>query len=286
MQLKEAPALDTLLYTPPQSAADFSLGASVVRASILSRPIDACILPERGALPVHWAADGTPVLEAPAHSPTTLLLRPPIGTHVRGSNNAMHGINYEQKQRLVVNELVAYGLDNDGDVTLIDEVAMGGTISRITQILAKYVKRSPSRLRIIAAHDTRHQQPPPGQRSKPISWSRLAANRCSAVHSTTVIPLPLIAMDKDPLLNKLVRTDSLDIDSPDIALRVEPNMPAEQLFRALGTAARLPYEQQAISQLYSTFEQQLTPDTQYPVDPERWIEAYLRAVMTKKAERV
>src|SRR5690606_31067057 len=94
--------------------------------------------------------------------------------------------------------LAESGLDEIGSATLLDEVQHGGTISFAAHALQKGM--ADSALSIIAAQDTLHVN----KANLSPRFKSIALNQKEGITSH-VVPIPLIATDKNPLLESLVR---------------------------------------------------------------------------------
>ncbi|HVX56376.1 MAG TPA: hypothetical protein VHA37_01480, partial [Candidatus Saccharimonadales bacterium] len=78
-ELAVAPgALDRLVRTDPWQVTNFILSSSIVRESVKSAGEVLMVLPERGAMPIYWAADGHPTADSPIGRDGVLPL--PIGS--------------------------------------------------------------------------------------------------------------------------------------------------------------------------------------------------------------
>ncbi|HEY1085344.1 MAG TPA: hypothetical protein VGE34_01290 [Candidatus Saccharimonadales bacterium] len=219
-----------LLRSTPEDAADFAAKTQVVRAAILASGADALVTPERGAMPIYWAAEGLPGVDK---NFATEVIRPPIGTHFsQHPQVGTSGLNKPQKQH-ALERSIGELKDEDIKFVLLDEVQNGGTIYAAAHFLAGIVKNSSKNLNVISAQDTRINRTTGMARG----YRTLASNRNVQVATTTVQPMPLIATDRDPLLNTLVRTDTGPFDSLDVTLEVRNNLCAEMIFRTLGSIA-------------------------------------------------
>lgn len=227
MSLSKKSGLDTLLDTPVERAANFALGASVVRAALKSSASDFVILPERGCLPIYWASQGLGGLEEPIPIDE---LRLPIGTNVSEDGRSMGGLNKPEKLELIGNALESTGLKEKGEATILDEVQNGGTISFAARGIAQLMNDSHERLSVIAAQDTLFMH-----RTSTLAgaYRSIALNQAHYIKTATVVPMPLIATDKDPLLNTLVRKNGTDLK-----VDIKSNLFSELICRTLGSVAR------------------------------------------------
>ncbi len=254
-----AEAVDRLVRIEPYEVLDFATGSTVVRSGIL-RHDDACLVtPERGALPVFWAASGLEAFEPGITADGQE--SPAIGTYqFHDQNGALREgtLTGEQKRTLVARMLGTRPADTN--YLVVDEVQKGGTISELTPIM----RQAHGRLAIIAAQDSR---PKVAAQHKNPYYTRLASNSITGI-PVTVVPLPLIATDRSVLLNQLWYGGTHKAFEAAPAIESRQNTHAQLLFRALGTLVR--NADFAFSPDFSTLAERLphaSPDGQL----EQWV---------------
>lgn len=227
-------ALDRLVRMDPTRVANFVLSTNVVRESVVTAGEALLVLPERGAMPIFWAADGHPEEESGISRDG--IVRPPIGSYDYEAPD--HSIRkgtlaQEQKQRVVA--LHGEELRDASRVLIIDEVQKGGTITELVNIVRKLRGKEANVLYVVAAQDSRKKV---AAEQKKEDYRKMVAGNTVGV-SASVVPMPLIGTDCDPLLNQLWYPGQTRIPvefTPDIEIR--PNEEAELILRTLGTAAR------------------------------------------------
>ncbi len=227
-------ALDRLVRMDPSRVANFILSTSVVRESVVTAGEALLVLPERGAMPIYWAADGHPVEEGRISRDG--IVRPPIGSYDYEAPD--HSIRkgtlaQEQKQRLVAAH--SQELRDASRVLIIDEVQKGGTITELVNIVRKLRGKDANMLYVVAAQDSRKKV---AAEQKKENYQRMVAGNTVGV-SASVVPMPLIGTDCDPLLNQLWYPGHTRIPvefTPPI--QIHPNEEAELILRTLGTASR------------------------------------------------
>lgn len=223
MSFSNKSGLDTLIDTPTGRVADFALKSGIVRAALRGAATDFVVLPERGSLPVYWGAQGHKGAE---DSVPVDEVRLPIGTTISEDQREIGGLTKPVKSELIRRALAESGLDEIGSATLLDEVQHGGTISFAAHALTKGM--ADNALNIIAAQDTLHVN----KANLSPRFKSIALNQKQGITST-VVPIPLIATDKNPLLNTLIKRSGSELQ-----VDIHNNMFSEQLFRTLGSIAR------------------------------------------------
>ena len=122
-------------------------------------------------------------------------------------------------------------------LAILDEVQKGGTLGAVVNATRSIVDKQGfnPRISVVAAQDTRRSV---ASQPKTSDYRMLATNSVDNT-SVTVVPMPLITVDRRNLLDT-VYLEGNDPDSPDISnrLRLERNVAAESLFRTLGSLAR------------------------------------------------
>lgn len=227
MSFSEKSGLDTLIDTPVERAVDFALGSSVARAALSGTASDFCILPERGSMPVYWAAQGLQGMEAPIPVDE---LRIPLGTNISEGSRDIGGLTKPEKIELIEHALHTSGLGSEGTAVLLDEVQNGGTLSYAAKVIAHRMQNSNERLSVIAAQEVAFAQK---TTTLAAAYKSIALNQSPLIKTATVVPIPLIATDKNPLLNTLVKRNQ-----PELRIDTRNNLFAELVCRALGSIAR------------------------------------------------
>lgn len=146
---------------------------------------------------------------------------------------------YEQKTGLLRDMLDGFSDEQAMRMLLLDEVQKGGTLSTATRIIQGILRANyPSyKLGVIAAQDSRL---PVMRQPKTPLYETIASNSFDSVR-TNVIPMPLIATDRDALLDTVLLSGNRhDNHLAGDRFTVVRNKPAETLLRRLGTMAREP----------------------------------------------
>lgn len=227
-------ALDKLVRSNPSQIANFALSSNVVRHSILSAGESLLLLPERGAMPIYWAADGLPSEEGRVTRDGVIAL--PVGSYDFENLDGQlrkGTLSRQQKQKIVARHTA--DIIEAPRVMVLDEVQKGGTITEMTEIVQGIRRESTGRLFVVAAQDTRRKVAAEAKNKK---YEALASNSKQGV-SATVIPMPLTSTDSDVLLNQLWYNGHTRVpEEADPEIAIHPNEEAEIIFRALGMAAR------------------------------------------------
>lgn len=227
-------ALDKLVRTNPSQVANFALASNVVRQSVLSAGEALVILPERGAMPVFWAADGS--LEIESSVSRDGLIRLPVGSfdfEKLDGQIRKGSLAHEQKQKIVARHTDL--LRQTGRLLVVDEVQKGGTITEIVGIIDRARGSQLNRLYVVAAQDTRRKV---ASAPKKKEYETLASNSRPGV-AATVVPMPLVSTDSDVLLNQLWYSGHTRIPTEfDPNIEIRDNIEAETIFRTIGMAAR------------------------------------------------
>lgn len=237
--------LETLiLHESAYNTAAFAQGASVVREALSVHDNGLLIAPLRGAMPILWAAEGVPNLEPPASGLNRIEV--PIGTysHTSADNIPSQTSARRDWKTAIITEFLYSALDqtemdvHDTPLVIVDEVQKGGTLPFAVRSIRRVIEQGgfPRKLSVIAAQDIRKKVV---AEEKTQAYRQLSSNSVSETQ-TTVVPLPLIASDKATLL------DTVDFFGPKQLtpgmidrFHVTRNLKAEELFRTLGTMARL-----------------------------------------------
>lgn len=228
-------ALDRLVRINPSQVANFLLASEVVRTAVTSAGETHTLLPERGSLPVYWAADGHPDEETSivANGFTRL----PIGSfdyYSPDTEQVEKGTLRREQKRAILKDHFAE-INEAPRVLVIDEVQNGGTITEFVDIVRSFREKDSPRLYVIAAQDSRAKV---AKGTKKHDYLEMVTGKKDGVIATTV-PMPLITTDRDPLLNQLWYNGSTRVPKelkPEIEIRDNPE--AELIFRVLGTATR------------------------------------------------
>ena len=227
-------ALDKLVRLNPTQVANFILSAGIVRTAVTSAGETLMLLPERGAMPVYWAADGHPEGE-PSMSAEDLV-QLPIGSYdfQTPDDGIKKGtLSRQQKQELVRRH--GNQLEEAHRVLIIDEVQKGGTITELVDIVSRHRQERPGRLYVIAAQDSREKV---SSETKSPRYQEMASGNRKGV-SATIVPMPLFSTDSDVLLNQLWYPGSTRNPAEiNPTIEIRPNEEAEIIFRFLGMAAR------------------------------------------------
>ncbi len=231
-------AFDRLVRSPPTQVANFALSSNIVRSSAASAGESLAILPERGAMPIFWAADGYT-----AEEPSMLVdgvIRLPIGSYdfENEEGEVRKGTLRREQKATIVNQFHE-DISEADRLLLIDEVQKGGTITEAVSILDRQrrvgLEDDPKRMYVIAAQDSRKKV---AEENKKEIYQKMIAGNMEGI-SATVIPMPLIATDSDALLNQLwYPGQSRHPVEPRPPIEIRDNPEAQLIFRLLGLAAR------------------------------------------------
>jgi hypothetical protein len=201
----------------PRGALDFVAGATRIRSILANVAHEGALViaPLRGAMPVVWAAEGVAHLERPSGA---IYLEVPIGVQRRYLGDrriSERSPRPHQKRAILERYLNAWLTEHrveaeQMELMLLDEVQHGGTIVTAQRALRSLVDTCglARRLRVIAALDSRS-----GAQSEPKTeaFRRLVANQIPDT-STVVVPMPMFAIDVQPLLDQV----ELDGDGSDL----------------------------------------------------------------------
>ncbi len=232
----EGGPVDALVKMPPSVVAGFFVNSAIFRSIIQRHNSSPLLIPERGAWPIFTAASGFDGIE------TTLdkdidVVRLPIGTFYTLSHDATEkprGLSSLQKKNILIKTLGG----RVGKMVVLDEVQRGGTSSQLMHLLKGVlpsVQHEPHML--IAALDNR---PKVAAQTKNPRYTEIVTGNVSGVE-TSSIPVPLIATDRESLLNTLLYDgDEKNLGdkyvTPDI--KIIDNTEATELFRHLGSLSR------------------------------------------------
>ncbi len=268
-------ALDRLVRMNPTQVASFVLSADIVRASVTAAGEALLLLPERGALPIYWTADGYPDEEKPMAGDGVVQL--PIGTFDFMSSDARElkgTLNTQQKEAVVARHRTL--LTDASRILIIDEVQKGGTITELVNIVDRQRGEQPNRMYVVAAQDSRKKVS--SESKTPAYQSLVVGTRKGA--TATVVPMPLIACDHDALLNTLWYPGKtrvpIEINPP---IEIRPNNEAELIFRILGMAVRNREALEDTTVLDKAFSFPLGEKASHRV--ELWREALITRLKTK-----
>lgn len=235
MSEREPGAFDRLVRSAPSQVANFALSSDIVRSSVASAGEVLVILPERGALPIFWAADGYSEEEKTMVVDGTITL--PIGTFdfENPQGKIKKGtLSRDQKESIIGRfDSDISGADR---ILLIDEVQHGGTITEVVDIVnRRRGSNSSKRMYVVAAQDSRKKVSSGRKKDK---YQKMVSGNTEGV-SANVVPMPLVATDSDALLNRLWYPGSTRVPTeirPEI--EIIENLEAQLVFRLLGMAVR------------------------------------------------
>jgi hypothetical protein len=192
-------------------------------------------------MPIIWAVDGLPSVEI---SSGAEFVEVPIGVHERQIDGRTVGTcpDLDQKTKIIKTKLIEALATGNRDyrttkVAIVDEVQQGGTIGASSTAVRRVIDRLGlgREVHIYAAQDSRKRvkaQP------KTASYRAMASNSVADIF-TTVVPLPLLATDKDPMLDTIILEGDGNYEGRlSERLTVVRNTDSEQLFRTLGSLAR------------------------------------------------
>lgn len=227
----------------PYQLGMFATGTSIARRALASINPESTltIVPLRGAMPIVWAAGGLDDLEPALDN--TFIEVPLTYTHHDGSLRTASPRRNEKPGiiRAYVAQALRDGERNPADTSLmiIDEVQKGGTLGTAVEATRSVMRAQGIQgdLQVIAAQDSRRKV---AAQAKTKMYRNLASN--SVEHArTTVVPMPLIATDRVPLLDTITLVGDARVDSGRLAeqLTVQRNHDAETLFRSIGSMARV-----------------------------------------------
>src|SRR5665213_2004259 len=146
-----------MLQTPPQDARSFFMGSLSIREVLQAREGTTVLLPLRGAMPMFWAADGLSEIERPAVWEGKKV-ELPLGTyHYTGEDGSprLRSPSRRAKRQIIDKALTDALVVEDAELTLIDEIQGGGTVTHLVRGCLNYA----------LAHDL-----------KPVSYTHLRAH--------------------------------------------------------------------------------------------------------------
>jgi|GEM_PF-7079386 len=273
VEREEAGPLDALVKSPAYHVAEFVASTGLVR-HVLAEHDGVLVLPERGALPIFWSAEGSGQHEPALEIPTAVL---PIGSfHTSEQDPTEHprGTLTTQQKRNIADFLVPR---DPGSIAVLDEVQGGGTSSELVGIMSTIrPQRDPAKQLLIAAQDNRKNI---AARNKSEAYTRIATGRSKRAQAI-VVPMPLIATDRPVLLNRLYRQAPEKVpktDTPEVS--IEENKEAIALLRYLGSAARTLDILHSPDGLDIVFDRPVTAKTAKRLDG--WVERFVHELRVR-----
>ncbi len=273
----EGGPVDALVKMHPAVVAGFFVNSSVFRSIIQRQSNNPLIIPERGAWPIYAAASGSDDRETTLDKEVDIV-RLPIGSfypknqdHTEKPRGTLSSV---QKKNILIKTLG----DRVGKMVVLDEVQGGGTSSELMYLLRKAIpptQHEPHLL--IAALDNR---PKVAAHFKKEDYTRIATGNVKGIE-TASIPVPLIATDKEALLNSLVYGGDKrhpSEETPDI--KIVDNTEATELFRQLGSISRNLDVLHSGDSIAELFDRPVLEKTDAGL--ERWVEAF-GSVLQKNA---
>jgi hypothetical protein len=231
----EGGPVDALVKMHPSVVAGFFANSSIFRSIIQRQSNSPLIIPERGAWPIYAAASGFDGIESTLDDDVDTV-RLPIGSFYIDDQDDIEKprgtLSSVQKKNILIRTLG----DRVGKMVVLDEVQGGGTSSELMYLLRRVIPPTQFEPHVlIAALDNR---PKVAANPKNQKYTRIATGNVSGVE-TAAIPVPLIATDKEALLNTLVydggKRHPIE-EAPDI--KIIDNTEATELFRQLGSFSR------------------------------------------------
>jgi hypothetical protein len=219
----------------PTQVGNFILSADVVRTAVANAGEVLILLPERGAMPIFWAADGYADEEHTMAGNGIIQL--PIGSYdFEGPDHDIKKGTLRNQHKHAIVARHSTTLKEADRLLIIDEVQKGGTITELVDIVERHRgDEQKTRLYVVAAQDSR--QGVSSQDKKPEYKILASGERKGAI--ATVVPMPLVGTDREDLLNRLWYSGNTRVpteNDPEIVIR--PNYEAELIFRLLGMAVR------------------------------------------------
>lgn len=237
--MNESLPIQALTDTHPAQVVDFLDGCSIIRESLGSRKLhDAHLfLPLRGAMPIFWAASGDPSIEDQLDQPIVEL---PLGIYRQDRPDGSVRITSpegNQKHEIIRSVIGPLYHENiDMKICLLDEVQKGGTITLASSLTRNCMRRLGIKppLYVLAAQDSRARVV---REKKTRNYEKMASNSAKDIDAN-VIAMPLIATDRNALLDTVYLSNSAAIITDASQFRVERNVGAEKLIRGIATMAR------------------------------------------------
>lgn len=184
-----------------------------------------------------WAAEGSANAEKPAINEAQRL-EIPLGTYhytKADGSPGMRSPSKRAKHKIIARSLAGAAIEAGDKLALLDEVQGGGTVIQLVRGSLRYARDHGLALPIhlIATEDQYAVN-----REKTSRYRSLASNYVEGV-ATTVVKLPLIACDRDALLDRVVVEGPYNLDDESAnVFTVHRNTMAESLLRNLGSMAR------------------------------------------------
>lgn len=239
--IAEKSALETIvMHTPAIQSHLFLAASAVVRQAVYQQEGTTLVLPLRGAMPMYWAADGVEGLESSAlRGGQTVEM--PLGTYEYTHSSGVQKTASPEKNRKkgIIYQCLDAAPSPIESLTMLDEVQRGGTVGPLVDYTLRYARDHDVQqpIRLIATQDSRVKT---AAQPKTQNYHALATNSVRGV-AATVVPMPLIACDRDPLLDRVVFSGVHPYSTEDIShYELIRNFEAEGLFRGLGTMMRRP----------------------------------------------
>lgn len=232
--------LHSLVRRSPFQTAGFFVRSGIIRNLLLERD-GHVIVPLRGAMPIFESACGNDGYEDRIPS---IIHELPIGTfhYLRNDGEPKQKSPNDAQKRVALQSVVdtiyaSHGSSSLNRLTLLDEMQKGGTITQAARITRQALNeyRPDDTMRLIVAQDNRRAVM---RQTRAPGYADLATNNVHGVESS-VIALPLVATDRENLLDRLELTGN-GHDQNDFLSRmsVEENHDARKMFRILGSISR------------------------------------------------
>ena len=217
------------------------MGGVVVRLSFsgLDPEHNFTIAPLRGAMPLVWLADGLTGIETPA---VKNWVEVPLGEFIYTDSHGSirrQGPGVVAKKRILEDRVIESinECPSKTSFSVLDEVQHGGALGSAVSITRELIREQGFKplLTVVAAQDIR---PTVMAQPKSALYRLLASNSIPNTH-VTVVPMPLITVDRRDLLDTVCYKGSPDDDNilPEKFETIR-NHKAEVLFRTLGSCAR------------------------------------------------
>lgn len=234
----ETPMGFVINHVQPGQVVDFALGVKALSATISQIHPDVIFLPERGALPLWWSA--REFLQTQSDTPLPKIVTLAIGEGVDNTTSRNSGIRDFQKGDVVKQQiqiLVDQGIEIKRPL-LIDEAHTGSTLTHAARHLSSAFTNAgmPDSLRIIAVQDNRGGIL---QRRKYHGFVRLVSNAIQN-YQTSMLTIPLFYVDKQTMLNHLIRPETANPDRSHLMTMTMHNTYAEETFMNLIVATMHP----------------------------------------------
>jgi hypothetical protein len=237
-------SLDAFMDIPLEEVYQYGQASTDIR-SHLQQAGGALVIPLRGAAPLEWSAEGLAEIEpSPTEGLQIIQVPSGVGTHVRPDTGAERfGRLYRSIRKNIIRQYLATIPDAAEGITVLDEVQIGGTVTRMANLCAGYAAEhgislpvqviTGESLETVDLQRNRYKSLIAGEdptiRVAPVRLPMIyAAETFGDAHNRALVPNVVYTYDYDDGSRKLQE------------IEVKENPEAELLFRLVGSMSRNP----------------------------------------------